>query len=114
MGGPRRSGALERPLVERVSVGVLESMEPDAGGSELFLSHRANVPPSLLALCTPHLLVVVWRLRRWDPRAEVDTTHSVYNGEGHISVTIQHFEVVIVRLYVQWVYKWEGAYLSDL
>ena len=84
MGGPRRSGALKHPLVERVSVGVLDSMEPDGGGSELFLSHRANVPPSLLALCTPHLLVVVRRLRRWDPRPEVGVAHSVYNGEGHI------------------------------
>ena len=35
-GSPRRCGAVEGPLIERVGVGVLHSMEPDGGGSKLF------------------------------------------------------------------------------
>ena len=59
--GPLWSWSFKPPLVvEGVSVGIAEGMQPDDTGSEVFLGHSGGVSPSLLALWTPlHLSVLL-------------------------------------------------------
>lgn len=58
--GPLWSWSFKPPLVEGVSVGIAEGMQPDDAGSEVFLGHSGGVSPSFLALWTPlHLSVLL-------------------------------------------------------
>ena len=58
--GPLWSWSFKPPLVEGVSVGIAEGMQPDEAGSEVFLGHSGGVSPPLLALWTPlHLSVLL-------------------------------------------------------